>query len=537
MKEYISNLIKSEITALDEKAKRDYKAEYKKFQSSTKAKKYRAELNKYNRQKGTYGNGDKKDASHKGGKIVGFESQSKNRGRAEKSRLKKEDLKRLVKTYVVERVLEACQKGYMTHPTRKTKIMFGKRYRNCVKKEDTLPSPSRKLVKKMKKKGNTSVPYGSGYKKVNETPYELGGMKVYSKADGLKKVKSMKKTAGAKIYKVTKTKTKLYGTNPVTMYNLYTKNKNHSTRQNPYGLDMMKGVYLIPIKESVNEQSWHKDFKGYSDKELKVISKFIMLNDKGIDGVIKMSKKKDFKPLIKKMAQKGLHEGVNEREMSIKDAYKDLVKDHGSKKALDMLADVLTGGALAAMDDKKVKAFKKKLLKKMMKESVNEYTYGVGDIVKDINPTCPHNGAVGKVKSVNPKSVVFVVMNKGKNYQPGDVLDKTHDQMKKMNEISNSEAKTLLKQLGGRRFMMMVGAKGIARDKDGLHMKIGRNSKSISHVVIDYNRGRDLYDMKFLRVRKSGSQMKVKTIKHVKGIYADQLHDTFEKHTGLYTRM
>ena len=73
-----------------EEKKRDYKAEYKKFQSSTKAKKYRAELNKYNRKKGTYGNGDGKDASHKGGKIVGFESQSKNRGRAEKSRLKKE---------------------------------------------------------------------------------------------------------------------------------------------------------------------------------------------------------------------------------------------------------------------------------------------------------------------------------------------------------------------------------------------------------------------------------------------------------------
>ena len=69
---------------------RDYKDEYKKFQSSTKSKKYRAELNKYNRKKGTYGNGDGKDASHKGGKIVGFESESKNRGRAEKSRLKKE---------------------------------------------------------------------------------------------------------------------------------------------------------------------------------------------------------------------------------------------------------------------------------------------------------------------------------------------------------------------------------------------------------------------------------------------------------------
>ena len=69
--------------------KRDYKDEYKKFQSSPEKIKYRAELVKYNRDKGTYGNGDKKDASHKGGKIVGFEAQSKNRGRAEASRLKK----------------------------------------------------------------------------------------------------------------------------------------------------------------------------------------------------------------------------------------------------------------------------------------------------------------------------------------------------------------------------------------------------------------------------------------------------------------
>ena len=69
---------------------RNYKAEYKKFQSSPERIKYRAELVKYNRDKGTYGNGDKKDASHKGGKIVGFEAQSKNRGRAEASRLKKE---------------------------------------------------------------------------------------------------------------------------------------------------------------------------------------------------------------------------------------------------------------------------------------------------------------------------------------------------------------------------------------------------------------------------------------------------------------
>tara|TARA_B100000959_G_scaffold286239_1_gene364013 strand:- start:547 stop:1908 length:1362 start_codon:yes stop_codon:yes gene_type:complete len=73
-----------------QKEERDYKAEYKKFQSSPKMKKYRAELNQYNRKRGTYGNGDGKDASHKGGKIAGFEKESTNRGRAEKSRLKKE---------------------------------------------------------------------------------------------------------------------------------------------------------------------------------------------------------------------------------------------------------------------------------------------------------------------------------------------------------------------------------------------------------------------------------------------------------------
>jgi len=86
-----TNDIKTEIDDATIKEERDYKAEYKKYGSSTKAKKYRAELNAYNRKKGTYGNGDGKDASHKGGKIVGFEKESVNRGRAEKSRLKKEE--------------------------------------------------------------------------------------------------------------------------------------------------------------------------------------------------------------------------------------------------------------------------------------------------------------------------------------------------------------------------------------------------------------------------------------------------------------
>lgn len=53
----------------------------KQYSSTTKRKKYRAKLNKKNRDSGTYGNGDKKDYSHtKSGKLV-KESQSTNRAR------------------------------------------------------------------------------------------------------------------------------------------------------------------------------------------------------------------------------------------------------------------------------------------------------------------------------------------------------------------------------------------------------------------------------------------------------------------------
>lgn len=70
------------------KARRNYKIEYARYQSSPARRKYRAELNRYNRSHGHYGDGDGLDASHKGGKIVGYEKSSVNKGRREKSRRK-----------------------------------------------------------------------------------------------------------------------------------------------------------------------------------------------------------------------------------------------------------------------------------------------------------------------------------------------------------------------------------------------------------------------------------------------------------------
>mgnify|MGYP000853319095 CR=1 FL=1 len=60
-----------------------------------------------------------------------------------------------------------------------------------------------------------------------------------------------------------------------------------------------------------------------------------------------------------------------------------------------------------------------------------------GDLVKDINPDCPHHGSEGKVTKVGKGTITFDVTNNGKNYQQGDELEKTVDQMVKLKESVN----------------------------------------------------------------------------------------------------
>ena len=90
-----------------------------------------------------------------------------------------------------------------------------------------------------------------------------------------------------------------------------------------------------------------------------------------------------------------------------------------------------------------------------------------------------------------------------------------------------------LKQLGGNRFIAMTGAKHFGVGPNGMSFKIGKNSKRVNHVTIDYDRGRDLYNMKFDWVTIKG----IKNKKTLKGIYADQLQDMFTKYTGMYTSL
>lgn len=69
--------------ALNPEARRKKNAYQKKFNKRPDQVANRKELNAYNRKQTKLGNnrkGDGRDASHKGGRIVGFSSASRNRG-------------------------------------------------------------------------------------------------------------------------------------------------------------------------------------------------------------------------------------------------------------------------------------------------------------------------------------------------------------------------------------------------------------------------------------------------------------------------
>ena len=146
-------------------------------------------------------------------------------------------------------------------------------------------------------------------------------------------------------------------------------------------------------------------------------------------------------------------------------------------------------------------------LKEMIRQELSEYTYGSGDIVKDVNPTCPHFGAEGKVKSVNPKSVVFVVTNKGDNFKPGMELEKSHDQMKKIGESINemsAKSKKIISKLGKKEkemFSTMVDMLGFdqvmsdyKRDKKAFKQALKDMSESVITEKMSVKSSKDYID-------------------------------------------
>lgn len=99
--------------------------------------------------------------------------------------------------------------------------------------------------------------------------------------------------------------------------------------------------------------------------------------------------------------------------------------------------------------------------------------------------------------------------------------------------MSNMQiAQTILEQLGGKRFIIMTGAKNLGAGENYLSFKIGRNPKGVTHVKITLT-PMDLYDMEFFKVRGTS----FKKVSEIDGVYFDQLQDIFTDRTGLYTSL
>ena len=150
-------------------------------------------------------------------------------------------------------------------------------------------------------------------------------------------------------------------------------------------------------------------------------------------------------------------------------------------------------------------------------DTIPVYISRVGEIELGISAGGFHPGKVGSSR----------VVKNLKDFRKGD-LDES---VNLVEGVSKSQAQEIMRQLGGRKFEMLMGVKSKGVGKDGLIIHIGRNPKKISHIIIDIDRGKDLYNLTFGKIFK----YQFKVVKKLKGIYVDQLHDMIEKYTGLLT--
>jgi len=101
-------------------------------------------------------------------------------------------------------------------------------------------------------------------------------------------------------------------------------------------------------------------------------------------------------------------------------------------------------------------------------------------------------------------------------------------------EQSQEIANTIVKQLGGRRFMMMTGVKQFMLGSNGeVSFKLGRNKSKCNHVKIEYDYGRDLYNVVFGRIY----NYEYKELERTDGCFFDMLEELFENYTGMYLRL
>jgi len=94
-------------------------------------------------------------------------------------------------------------------------------------------------------------------------------------------------------------------------------------------------------------------------------------------------------------------------------------------------------------------------------------------------------------------------------------------------------AKTILQQLGGRRFLLMTGARNIVGTSNSLTFRLPRNGTDGSNVWIITLDPSDTYHVETFFARAGACKKK----SDFTDIYWDSLVELFERVSGFYTRL
>lgn len=105
--------------------------------------------------------------------------------------------------------------------------------------------------------------------------------------------------------------------------------------------------------------------------------------------------------------------------------------------------------------------------------------------------------------------------------------------------MDNQIAVTILRQIGGKQFIVMTGSHDLINLGNGLRMSLCRNKTSANRLEIIYDAGADLYNVRFYRQSFSRKTFvgKIKDIKTYEGVYCDMLEDIFTDVTGMHLYM
>ena len=347
---------------------------------------------------------------------------------------------------------EKCWKGYKIHPKRKTKILFGKRYPNCVKKET----------------------------KTNEG---FGSDEFLTKTEKKKFEKERLENAEVLGYTLTGTK-----------------DLKESTIQERTSPEEMYDDMVRTIKKSDEKKALKRLIDEY---ELGRVYYLFSTNRRGFFQAVlqtaALMKAKNLKESINEDGHTDVPSAVRKLKTSIEDAL----------QIIGYLKKVNDAEPLPSWWTDKV------TLSSNYLNTARNYILNPHESVFAVRQDKIKNG------ERFPKEPNF-------NYDP----EKGKSRIKKVNEMTTSQAKDTLNHLGGKRFIAMTGAKPLTIDKKRkeLLFKIGRNAKGINLVTIRLT-SLDLYDMEFAQVRMG--KKKVKAVE--KRVYGDQLQTFFKKHTGMNT--